>query len=178
MLYNVVLSGVTAAAPSDGFIDPKTVYVYMNEDVNNKPTTYANSTAKARANRRHRNIINTVIHYSDMKIVSWTVGGNPTSNVAPTSITYQVETNGFTTPDENNQGQFLSGSLAIERVFARALIRPTETIQLEVYDPTLTTAPGNSTPWARTGPRFENIAVGPLYASIAAADAGIVVTSV
>jgi hypothetical protein len=177
-LHDIVIAGVTASAPSDGFIDPKTVYAYTNANPAHAPSTLVLSRAKARANRRHKNVISAILFYSNMKVISTTVGGSPTSDVAPTSITYRVEISSpFTTPDESNPGEFLTGDAAIERVIARALVKA-ETVNLEILDPTTSATAGNATTWARTGPRFESTVVGALYGSLSAAEAGVTILTV
>lgn len=177
MLYDITIAGVTAAAPSDGFIDYKTVYVYDNE-VSSVPSTYAASLAKSRANLRHKSVVMAIQFYSGMKIEDVTLGGSPNSNTAPSNIVYQVDCDltQVHTPDENNPGTVLSGIPAIKRIIARALVK-SETRPMEVLDPTTSTAPGNNTAWARSGPRVNIETVGPLYASLTLAEAGVTVAA-
>ena len=79
------------------------------------------------------------------------------------------------TPDENNPGVILTDVAAVTRFFARCLIR-SEITMLEALDPTLATAPGNTTQYARTGPRFDLQTVGPVFDSLSAAEAAITTT--
>ena len=179
-IYDITIAGVTAAAPADGFIDPKTVYAYANISASDKPTSYANSLAKSRANRRHKNVIMAVQFYSGMQIISVTAGGSPSASVAPTNVVYRIEIGDvslISTPDEHNAGQTLTGTAAIKRIIARALTK-SENVMLDVLDPTTATAPGNTTSYARAGTRFNVETVGPLYASLTLAEAGVTVTAV
>lgn len=178
MLYDVTLAGVSATAPSDGFIDPKTVYVYGNSASPSSPTTYAQSLAKARANNRHKAVTGTVQHYGGMEITNVTTGGTPSATAAPTNIVYRVDARAeVSTHDETDPGEILTGTDAIKRIFARALIR-VKTTAMEVLDPTTGTAPGNEEAFARAGARINVETVGALYADLAAAEAGITVTAV
>lgn len=176
-VYDIVIAGVTAAAPSDGFIDPVNVYRYTSLNPNDKPTTFVLSKAKSRANRRYKTLVNTIMNTSALRITNTTVGGSPNANTAPTSLTVRVEVQSISTPDENNVGQTLTGVAAVRRIAARALVR-TETVVLEILDPTESATPGNATLFARTGPRFEETVVGPLYASLTLAEAGITVNTI
>ena len=179
-IYDINIAGVTAAAPADGFIDPKTVYAYTNVNANDKPSSYANSLAKSRANRRAKNVVLGLQFYSGVQIVSVTAAGSPTASTAPTSIVYRIsidDINSVKVDDENNAGQKLTGTAALERIVARALCKQ-ETVLLDVLDPTTSTAPGNTTQFARAGTRFNLETVGALYANVAAAEAGITVTLV
>lgn len=178
MLYDITIAGVSAAAPSDGFIDYKTVYVYGNEDAEDVPATYAASLAKARANHRHKSVVMSIQFYSGMQIVNVTLGGTPDSNTAPTSIVYQVDCDlaSVTTPDESSPGDTLTGEDAVKRIVARALVKA-ETKAMEVLDPTTATAPGNTTLYARSGPRTNVETVGALYATLTLAEAGVTVVA-
>ncbi len=178
--YDITIAGVGGAAPADGFIDPKTVYAYANVSSADKPTSYANSLAKSRANRRHKNVVLGVQFFSGLQIVSVTVGGSPSASTAPTNIVYRVtigNVDSVAVEDENNAGETLKGIPAIKRIIARALIKQ-ESILLDVLDPTTATAPGNNTAFARAGTRFNVETVGALYANLAAAEAGVSVTLV
>ncbi len=179
-IYDVVITGASGAAPNNGFIDPKTVYSYM-ENADSTPANYANSLAKSRANHRHKNLIGTLFDNPVMKIVSITPGGSPTSDVAPSNLTVRVEVDGIsvvTTRDENNSNAILTGVAAVKRIFARPLIRVSTAVGMEVYDPTQSGAPGNTTQYARTGPRFVAETVGYVYSTLTAAEAAVSVTQV
>lgn len=181
-IYDITIAGVSGAAPSDGFIDPQTVYAYTNATPSDHPSTYATSLAKSRANRRNKNLINSIQFYSGMHIISMTVGGTPSCDVAPTSLIVRVEigdVNSISVADESNAGATLTGLPAMKRIIARPLVN-SETIMLEVLDPTTNNAPGvnNATAYARAGARFNIETVGPLYTTIAAAEASITLTLV
>lgn len=179
-IYDITIAGVTALAPADGFIDPKTVYAYTNAADTDKPSTYAKSLEKSRANRRHKNIVLGIQFYSGMHIIRVTTGGSPSANAAPSNIVYRVavgDINSVTVKDENNAGQTLVGIPAVKRIIARALTK-VETINLEVLDPTTSTAPGNTTAYARAGTRFNIETIGALYANVAVADSAVTVALV
>lgn len=179
-IYDITIAGTSGAAPSDGFIDPKTVYAYTNATATDKPTTYAASLAKARGNRRHKNVLSAVQFNSAIHIASVTPGGSPNANTAPTNIVYRVhisDINAISTPDESNKPAKLTGNAAVKRLFARALVR-SESVLLEVLDPTTATAPGNSTPFARAAARFNIETVGALYNTLVAADSAVTITPV
>lgn len=163
--------------PEEGFLDSNTIYQYI--EGGDIPTFYANALAKARAFHRHRSMILAIQFYSGMRVVN-VVTSDAVVDDAPTQIAYTIEIDDLdsvTTPDELNNGATLTGIAAIERIAARVLTR-TWTRALEVYDPTTTTARGNTTPFARTGPRVVNDTIGPVYSTLAAAEAAISVTNV
>jgi hypothetical protein len=179
-IYDITIAGTAGAAPADGFIDPKTVYAYGNDTSPTKPTSYAKSLAKSRANRRHKSVVGMVQFYSGMQITNVTLGGSPTADAPASNIVYRIEiadVNAVVTKDENNAGAILTGVPAIRRIFARALAKA-ETVLLDVLDPTTATAPGNTTSYARAGTRFNIETVGALYANVTAAEAGVTVTLV
>lgn len=175
--YDITIAAVTGSAPSDGFIDPKTLGQYMNETPATVPTTYAQSLAKSRANRRYRHVVFGLQAHTPLEVVSTTVTGG-TAIVAPTSITFRVKSSSaVTVADSENEGEMLSGADAIKRVVANALTR-TETTALRVIDPTKGTAAGNDVEFARAGIRINTEVIGPLFVSLAAAETGIDVTEV
>ena len=174
-VYQVTITGNYGSAPNDGFIDPTTVYAYVNLG-DGLPTDYPTSVAKSRANRRHKWVVLGVMGNSSLQIVEFNATGSPNCNTAPTTMVYQASSETIpATLDENNAGVTLTGVAAVTRFFARCLIR-SETLILEALDPTQGVVPGNSTPYARTGPRFEIQTVGPVFASLAAAEAAITTT--
>jgi hypothetical protein len=179
--YDITVAGVGGAAPADGFIDPKTVYAYMNALATDKPSSYVTSLAKSRANRRHKNVIMGIQSNSGMQIVSITATGSPDANTAPSSIVYRVEIgdiNSISIADDTDiTNPPLKGIPAIKRIIANAL-QNAQTLMLEVLDPTESVAPGNTTPFARTGPRFNIETVGALHANRSAAEASVTVALV
>lgn len=179
MLYDVTIAGVTEAAPSDGFIDYKTVYVYGNAYPEDLPSTYDDSLAKARAYNRHKAVTGLVAHYGNIEIVGVSTTGSPDADTAPASIIYRIDCvlDHVNTEDEENPGESLTGNDAIKRIFARALVRE-RTLALEVLDPTKATAKGNETAFARAGARTNIETVGALYDSLSAAEGGITITAV
>ena len=179
-IYDITIAGVGGSAPSDGFIDYKTVYVYMNaSNGSDAPSTLAKATAKARANRRHKSVVTSLINYGALTITTITATGSPNCDTAPSTMVYRLEGDiaRVSTPDEANSGQTLTGMAAVKRIVARALLKA-ETVGLEVFDPTTSTAPGNSTLYNRTGPRFFEAVVGALYTVRATAEASITVALV
>ncbi len=178
-IYDITIASVGGASPSDGFIDSKNVYQYMADASPTTPTNFALATAKSRANRRHKAVVNMIDFYSNFEMVAVIQGGSPTASTNPTNMVYRVmgDLANISTRDELNQGQTLVGEAAVKRIVARALAK-TEKVGLEVFDPTMSTAPGNATSYNRTGPRFIEETVGPLYGSLAAAEASVTVTLV
>ena len=174
-LYQVTITENNEAAPNDGFVDPTTVYQYLSLS-DSPPTTYAASVAKSRANRRHKWVVLGIMGNSSLQITEFNATGTPDCNTPPATMVYQATTEVLpSTPDENNPGVILTDVAAVTRFFARCLIR-SEITMLEALDPTLATAPGNTTQYARTGPRFDLQTVGPVFDSLSAAEAAITTT--
>jgi hypothetical protein len=180
MLYDITIAGIGGTAPSDGFIDPKTVYAYMEANKTDLPTSYANALAKSRANVRNRDVMASIQTYSQMEIKSVTATGSPSASTPPSSIIIRVSVNDVAdvvTRDENNAGALLTGDAAVKRIIARALVKSMIGV-MDIFDPTKTTAPGNATPAIRTGTRFNTETTGALYANLATAGSSVTITAV
>lgn len=176
MLYDITISG-TGTSAAQGFIDPKSIYQYGNENAGDVPGTFEESLAKARANHRYKSLVLAIQFYSGMQIMETTVAGGDAST-APTALTLVVDIDklsAVTTPDEANAGVVLSGEDAVKRIVARALTRSWSRA-LEVFDPTEEAARGNTVEYARTGPRIINETVGALFGSLTAAEAAVSVS--
>ena len=174
-IYDITIAGVGGAAPSDGFIDHKTVYQYTNASSGDVPSSFANSKAKSRANARHRSVVNAIQFYTGLKIIDVTAGGSPNCNTAPSSMVYRVEIDNIANvriPNPDDGPAYLEGEDAVKYIISLALMK-SETRGLEILDPTTAAAPGNATLAARTGPRFESTVVGPLYTVRATAEASV-----
>lgn len=175
--YSIVIAGISGSGTSTGFIDNSTVYDYINAG-GDAPSTYAASLAKARGNRRYRKIL---LMLSDMTnaYVTSVVGTGGDANTNHTSIEFDVTIeqgdSALNTPNESSPGNFLTGTAAIKRCVARALVTD-ETRNIEVLDPTAATAPGNSNSVARSGARFNIEVIGKLANNLATAEASITVT--
>ncbi len=178
-VYDITIAGIGGSGTATGFIDPKTVYVYM-EAGSNPPASYTTSLSKCRGNRRYKHILFSLESMTNTYVTALTPTGG-TVDAAPSALVIRIEVeqgdDALITRDEDNAGQFLTGALAIKRCVSRALIRD-ETRLMEVLDPTAATAPGNNTSFARTGPRMNVETVGKLAANIAAADSSITVTKI
>ncbi len=183
-IYDITISNSSFTgntSPNDGFIDPVSSYAYMDGDDDEEPTTLANAIAKARANRRFKNVIMrlTSLTTNIFEVDRTLTGGD--ANTPHSSITFRFQINNtgaLRTPDENNVGQWLVGALALKRVVARALLI-NETYNMEVYDPTDVTIVSNGADV--TIPRgiiLSTYEVGPVAANLAAAEGAITVTAI
>lgn len=177
----ITAAGLNSTAPSDGFIDPKSSYEYMSID-GDAPDNLTNALAKMRANRRYKLMALELDGMANFDVKSVTKTGG-SADSAPSQIVIRVifeEPDNVATADENNPGQFLRGITAIKRTVARGLIA-TESRNCEVFDPTLVQGRQidgvASTPRMR-GPVIATQAIGPLAASLAAAEAAITVTAI
>lgn len=177
--YRVSISGVTAAAPSDGFIDNRTIERYRAMGAT-PGLTVAHTRAKERANIRYEYIVANLGLMANCYVDN-VDAPSATASAAPTSFAFTCEVERgdevLSTQDELVAGARLTGTQAIRRCVARALIM-SKTDATEYYDPTTTTAPGNTTAAVRMGPRIEPITVGSLAANLTAAEALITVTKI
>lgn len=176
--YRVTIAGVTATAPRDGFIDNKTVERHVADGAT-APTTYAQTTAKERANIRFDFLQQQIQLQANVYIVDIeTAGATATTPATSFVFTAQVERGDevLYTLDEQNVGQVLTGEDALKRWVARSLTIARNTYG-DIYDPTKTTTPGNSTPEARYGVRLEKFDVGALAADLTAAEALVTIVA-
>lgn len=174
--YRVAISGVTAAAPADGFIDNKRIETYMAEG--STPTTAAQTQAKERANLRYRNLIDNLQRLGNLYISNISAPG-ASATAQPTSFEFTVlsERGEDNLVFEVSPGTVLTGADAIERMVAISLTT-SFTRSSDYYDPTTSTAPGNATAYARIGNRIETLTVGALAADITTANGLVTVTSI
>jgi hypothetical protein len=180
-IYDVTIAAINNAAPSDGFIDPKTAYAYMDAS-GDAPDTLANATAKMRANRRYKNLVMKVQTMGNAYVLSTTSDG--TADTPPTSLTvrFQIEKDDttLTTEDENDPGTRLTGAAAIKRWVARSMMVE-ETRNDELFDPTVVPGrdiDGDANAGISRGPVIKKETVGALTATIAEAEAAITVTKI
>lgn len=175
--YSVQITNATAAAPGNGFIDPTTIEAYMA--ANSLPATYAQCQAKERGNVRFDFLQQQVQLEANVYMTNLTASGaSATAEATSFSFTAVVERGDdvLVTRDESNPGSYLTGTAALKRWVARALVE-SRTCFGDIYDPTLATTPGNTTTAARYGIRTEQITVGALKTTLTAAEALITVTA-
>lgn len=176
-MFRITISAISAAAPRDGFIDPTTIEAYRA--AGSSPATYAQSVAKERANVRYRILVSELQRNGNLYIGTVTAAGAD-AVTAPASlvldVTPDLSFDPVQTEDETDPGAILTGTDAIKRMVARALMRGTEG-RREIFDPTLSAAPGNTTQALRRTPRLEDLTTGPLVASLAAAEASVTVVA-
>ena len=177
--YRVTINGASApsSAPRDGFIDNKTIETYMGEGAD-APTTLVQTTAKERANLRFKFLCQQLQLEGNIYVEDIVATGG-SAVAAPTSYSFTaVAERGddmLFTRDETANGASLTGTDALTRLLARALIQ-NRTIASMLWDPTKTTAPGNSTPAARHDQRLIAVEVGPVASNLTAASALITIT--
>lgn len=170
-IYQITIQGQSGVAPNDGFIDPTNIVWYMANGAP-APTSLANSMAKTRANIRFKflqqQLNQTCNIYTNN---SNAIGANcntPASSLVFNAVIERGDSF-ITTYDELNVGVTLTGVDALTRMVARALIESRTSMEVNFYDPTQTSAPGNSTVAQRVGVRTDYIAIGPVAANLAAA---------
>jgi hypothetical protein len=179
-VYDIAITRAEGAAPADGFIDLNKAQYYINAS-GDYPNTKALGEAKARGNFRYKALLSELAQISPNQVMTVTAPG-ATADAAPTTLTLRVNFNHtvLRTENELSPGTFLVDAAAVERAAARALIIASTAV-LEYFDPTTTAAKGDNagvTAGRYYGPRFESLAVGPVAASLAAAEALITVTLV
>jgi hypothetical protein len=135
--------------------------------------------AKARGNKRYRNIIDKLSMIANIWIDPKTLlaSGGAAPDFTPTSFSFDfvsVPLISWTTADEVNVGNTLTGTACITRCIARGL---TEDIiaEMAILDPTSAATIGNTTAVPRFGPRTMSLEVGPYGPTIPAAEAVIAV---
>jgi hypothetical protein len=177
--FNCAISQVLLTAPSDGFIDftsPRGYIVDNGADLETGwPTNIDFSLAKSRAYLRWQTVIQQLeTNISPVETTAFSAPGAD-QNTPPTSVSFSVaydRPDFLYTADELNPGTTLYGTAAITRFIARALIS-TITRNVLILDPTLV-----SGPQAHYGESTQEITVGPLFTTIAAAEAVITVIQV
>ncbi len=182
-VYDVVIDGSGFSAlssPQDGFIDPTTIYQYMTQN-GDAPTNLAAATAKARANKRFRNIILQVHFMCNAYVLALTpTGGDVDTPPSALTIRFEIEhgDGSLTTADESNAGQRLTGIAALKRCVARAMVMD-QVRDTEIYDPTATTIVQNGADVTIPRGIVSNITdIGPVAANLTAAAAAITVTKI
>lgn len=176
-VYKITIANATGAAPANGFVDNTTIEQYMA--AGSSPTTYAQCQAKERANIRFSMLCQQLgleanVYVTDMVATS----ASATAEAAPFVIHATIERGDgvLSTRDESNAGATLTGTAALKRWAARALIEA-RTLNAAIVDPTLTGAPGNATTAMRVGVRTESLVVGAVAANLTAAEALITVVA-
>jgi hypothetical protein len=175
-LYSVTIAGVNNPAPADGFIDYTTIEQYMAQG--SIPATYAQTTAKERANIRFKFLQEQIQREANVYLTNFVAAGG-SSTAAPSSFSFTAEVERgdsvLFTRDETANDAEMTGVAALTRWIARALIESRTTVS-HIYDPTKEPTPGNSTPVARFGIRETTIDVAKLYLNLTTATAAITVT--
>lgn len=180
--YDVTISVITKSAPSDGFIDPYRIDYYRAQPSAEIGTDMATMVVKKKGFARWHRIENQLQRLGNIYI-SNIVAPDATTNAVPSSIAFRafVEhgSDSLLTPDENTPGVNLTGTNAIKRAVARALISSLAENQ-EVWDPTLVVDPDTSqtTDVVRFGYRTILVNVGALCADLTEASGHITVTAV
>jgi hypothetical protein len=180
--YNVSISQTLAAAPSDGFLDflrPQDYIVDSGPDLETGwPTSLSNSLAKERAYLRWQTVIQQLETNVSPIAITATLAPSANVNTPPISFSFTIA---YDRPDylyaydELNSNAIITGTLAVRRFVARALIS-TITRNVSILDPTLVLGPS-----AHYGESIQVITVGPLFtgaAALAAAEATITVAQV
>jgi hypothetical protein len=180
-IYDVTIAAINAAAPSDGFIDRKSSYGYMDTDAD-APNTVDAAKAKMRANRRYKALIMQVHQMCNAYVLS-VVAPGATADTPPTSLTvrFNIEhgDDSLIIEDELNPGDWLRGEDALKRCTARALLW-SETRHNEHFDPTLIprVKDGETIPGVARGVVLNIETVGALADNLASAEAAITITKV
>jgi len=135
--YRVVINGADFAESDDGFIDDTTPEGY---GPSNLPTTLAYSLKKEAANFRWQEIIQQIsMTQSPIFVGSIAKGGDPDGDTAPTTFSFTV---GFDRDDavytynDEDDGSTMTGTTAIKRLVARAMMTAIAAQNTVVYDPT------------------------------------------
>jgi hypothetical protein len=178
-LYRVTINGSAAptTAPNEGFIDNLKIQDYMAQGAT-APTTLDQTTAKERANWRFK-FLQQQLQYDANVYISETVSTGGSATAQPTSFVFTavVERGDdvLFTRDENGD-QDLTGTDALIRWVARALVESRTSVLCDIWDPTKAVTAGNTQPQARFGERIMSIGVGPVANNLTAATALVSVT--
>ena len=171
--YNISIAAgsLGGSAPADGFIDNTTPEIYGN--LSSLPSTRAFSQAKERANMRYEELIRRLSTTISPVIVTGVTAtnGGPDAEADPFSLTVGYDKPEFVrTEDEDNAGIWFTGTAAIQRFVARALITDL-TNNRDFYNPALV---GN----VAQGSMIETVEADALAANIATAESATTVIEV
>jgi hypothetical protein len=183
--YRVSIAQISGSDDNAGFIDQKTVEMYM---ANNgvaptiTPSSLTTSTNKVRANVRYQNVIEKLQQLGNMYTSNVVITGG-SIDTPPTTVAFTLEVERgdsiLTTRDEANTAIEITGANAIVRSVARGLMETRQNYVYPVFDPTKTTAAQNgsvSNAAARVGDATLTFNVGALTNSIVTAEAAVTVT--
>lgn len=178
-----------SAAPSDGFIDNKTVMDYITYSSNTDnmgegwPSTEAAAITKARANIRWLNVIDrvtTTISPIDVKVTTNTGGS---SDAAPTTFEFVLVTdrpNSIVIDDVNNPGTTLIGADALQRFVEMSLVDTVSKncVVMLPQNVSPSTVSTEATPQAHYGESVQVVVAGPIVGTLADAASLVTVTLV
>lgn len=175
-LYNITIAHSSGTIPSDGFIDNMTIQQYLALG-DAAPTTLALSLAKSRGNARYVFLCQQLSLMGNIYITE-VVQAGADCNTDPTTFqfvaTVEHGDENLYVYDETNSNAILTGIPALVRMCARALCE-SRVMKLAYYDPTATTAPGNTNVADRMGIRIDQETVGAASANLTAAAALVTV---
>lgn len=179
--YRVSINAISGTGDNAGFIDTKTVELYMANG-GAAPSTLATSTNKVRANVRYKHVIEQLQLMGNFYVSNVVVTGGDV-DTAPTSVAFTLEAERgdsiLTTRDEANTAIEINGANAIVRCVARGLCESRPNKVSPVYNPTKTTAAQNgsvSNAAARVGMATLTFNVGALANSVTTASSSVTVT--
>ena len=183
-IYSITLTNSLATvSPSDGFVDNTRTESYVTS-LENPPADFvlALSQAKRRANVRYREMILQFARVGNIDIGLLSIVATGASyKTEPTAFTFTVLVEhgeaSLVTDDELNVGQQLTGQAALKRLIARALTY-TDTLEIEVFDPTPKTTIGNALLRPRFGLRILPLVVGAITASLTIAEGLVTITPI
>ncbi|RYF17657.1 MAG: hypothetical protein EOO77_11590 [Oxalobacteraceae bacterium] len=118
-LYTVTIAGASKAAPADGFIDVTTIEQYMAQG--SVPATYAQTTAKERANIRYKFLREQMQMDANLYLTNFiATGGSATAAPSSVSFTVEVERGDYVlfARDETTPGLELHGIDALVRMMS------------------------------------------------------------
>jgi hypothetical protein len=175
-LFNVTISSIAKAAPSDGFIDPFKTDYYRALANAPKGTSMDVMAVKKKGWVRWHRIEDQLQRLGNIYISNKAAPGADV-NTPPTSVTFIATVehgiDSLSTLDELNAGVTIVGADAIKRAIARALVSSLISSQ-DVWDPTTVT----NTDVVSFGYRIIPLEVGPLATNIAEANSKITVTAI
>lgn len=183
--YRVSVNAIAGSGDNAGFIDSKTVEMYMaNNGVSPtiQPASLTTSTNKTRANIRYKNVLEKLQYIGNMYTSNVVITGG-SIDTPPTNVAFTLEIERgdsiLTTRDDANTAIEITGANAIVRAVARGLMVTNQNFVYPVYDPTKTTAAQNgsvSNAAARVGEATLTFNVGALTNSVVTAEAAVTVT--